>query len=220
MQVFTEDAILEDPNNTDSISNYQVVVSSGRGAYDFGSDDEGALFIDLQSAANTDQTIYLVFDIQNSQAGLVPRNNKIRCSCGKKEKWDQFFYANGVTADTLAGLVDASESTYAYGFRLQLSVACGNSWLCQQFDFVNDPWARVMAECIALYGMKKLAGMILVNPYPEKYTMITREEIAFHRDRINTLLGERMPWLAANLPHYYQDCFACNDKARAIEYLV
>jgi hypothetical protein len=195
---------------------FDIPITGNKGTYTFDTTEQ---IWDFQSEANQERDLYLVINAGN-YAGIQPRNNKTRCSCGKKEKWDQFFYANGLTSDTLEGLVDASESTYAYGFRLQLSVACGNSWLCQQFDFVNDPWARVMAECIALYGMKKLAGMILTNPYPEKYTMITREEIAFHRDRINTLLGQRMPWLAGNLPHYYQDCFACNDKARAVEYLV
>jgi len=198
-----------------AISDFDVSIAGGKGTFTFTTPE----LFDFQSAANQPRDLYLVINV-GDYAGLQPRNNNTNCDCGKKQKWDKYFYAHGVSASTLAGLVDANESSYANGFRINMSVACGNSWLCQPFDYVNDAWARVMAEAIALYGMKKLAGMILTNPNPEKYTMITRDEIAFHRDRLNTLLSQRMPWLAQNMPAYATDCFTCNDKIKVSEYLV
>ncbi len=194
---------------------FDVPIVNGKGTYTF-TDPE---VFNFQSDDNTERDLYMVVIVAD-HAGILPKNNKTKCSCGKKEKWDQFFNAHGLTASTLDGLIEANESSYAYGFRISLGVACGNSWLCQPFDFINDAWARVMAECIALYSMRKLAGMILSNPFPEKYTIITREEIALHRDRVNTILGERMPWLAANIPVDYTDCFKCNSKVKVSEHLV
>lgn len=171
----------------------------------------------FQTLNNTEEPLYLVI---HNTSGLQPLNNTIRCNCGKSEPWDKYFNAYGVTAPTLSGLATATETNYAYGFRIGLGVACGNSWLCQPFDFMNDAWARVMAECIALYGIKKLAGMILMNPNPEKYTMITRDEIALHRTRIDNLLGLRMPWLAQNIPSNATDCFTCNERVHVAEIMV
>lgn len=202
-------------NTGSPISTFTVTISGGTGTHTFTTPE----LFDFQSAENQSRDLYLVINA-STYPGIYPRNNKVRCDCGKKQKWDTYFKAYGLTASSLTGLVDADEASYAYGFRINLSVACGNSWLCQPFDFINDAWARVMAECIALYGMKKLAGIILTNPQPEKYTMVTREEIVYHRDRINTLLGERMPWLAQNMPTNATDCFKCNNKIGVSEHLV
>ena len=172
----------------------------------------------FQSEQNQCRELYLVVNTSD-YPGIQIRNNKIKC-CGKKFKWMPYVAPSGVTATTLAGLVDAAEAQYSYGFRVNMSITCGNTWLCQDFDFINDPWARVMAECIGLYAVKKLAGIILTNPYPEKYTMISREEISGHLQRVNTLLSERMPWLVQNMPATATDCFICNDRIRVGEILV
>lgn len=164
-------------------------------------------------------------------AGL-PRNNTIKCAtCGSKDKYETYFSISGVTGASLTDVRDLalkmnsdcelnSPSAYSYGLRLNMGVSCGNSWLCQNFDYDNDDWARVMAECICLYGIKSLIGIILKDPSPNKYTMITREEIALHRERVGTLLGQRMPWLAQNMPSTATDCFTCNEKVTARELLV
>ena len=161
-----------------------------------------------------------------------PRNNTIKCAtCGAKDKWDKYFAISGVTGAALTDIRDLtlkensdcllnSPSAYSYGIRINMGASCGADWLCQNFDFDNNEWARVMAECIALYGIKALAGIILQEPGPNKYTQISREEIAFHRDRVATLLGQRMPWLAQNVPSTATDCFTCNDNVRVSELMV
>lgn len=161
-----------------------------------------------------------------------PRNNTIKCAtCGGKDKWDKYFAISGVTGTSLTEIRDMalregsdcllnSPSTYAYGIRINMGASCGNDWLCQNFDYENDTWARVMAEAISLYGIKALAGIILQEPGPNKYTQITREEVAFHRDRVGTLLSQRMPWLAQNLPPNATDCFECAEKVMVKDLMV
>ena len=161
-----------------------------------------------------------------------PRNNTIRCAtCGSKDKWEKYFAISGVTGASLTAVRDLalklnsdcelnSPSSYSYGLRFNIGASCGNTWMCQNFDYENDDWARVMAECICLYGIKSLVGMILKDVSPNKYTMITREELAYHRDRVAGLLEKRMPWLAQNLPSTATDCFECNEKITGRELLV
>lgn len=161
-----------------------------------------------------------------------PRNNTSKCAtCGSKDKWEKYFSISGVTASSLADIRDLplktdsdcelnTTSAYSYGLRLNMGVSCGNSWLCQNFDYDNDDWARVMAEAICLFGIKALVGIILKEPGPNKYTQITREELAYHRDRVGKLLEIRMPWLADNMPVTASDCFECNEKVTARELLI
>lgn len=152
-----------------------------------------------------------------------PRNNTIRCgTCGSKDPWQQFLTVQGVTGTDTASIYDGTTSSqYSYGLRINMALSCGNSWLCQNWDFDNDNWARVMAECLVLYHIKKLAGIILQDPTPNKYTQLaTREEIAYYRDRANKLLGERMPWLASNVPSVATDCFTCDSPIQVKELMV
>ncbi len=162
----------------------------------------------------------------------TPRNNTIRCAtCGGKDPWQKYFDISGVTGADLAAIRDlplatnsdcalSTSSGYSYGIRVNMGVSCGHTWLCQNFDYDNDVWARVMAECIALYGIKKLAGIILNEPGPNKYTQLNREEVAFHRDRAGKQLEQRMPWLCENVPDTATDCFECNERISRVEYMV
>lgn len=151
-----------------------------------------------------------------------PRNNTIRCStCGSKDAWEQFISVKGVTGESTSAILDTTQySGYSYGLRLSMGLTCGNSWLCQKWDFENDNWARVMAESIMQYSVKALAGIILNDPTPNKYVQKDREQIAYYRDRANKFLSERMPWLTSHIPGAATDCFTCDSPLQVREMLV
>jgi hypothetical protein len=144
-----------------------------------------------------------------------PKNNTIKCvTCpGKRDPWYDYMSIQGVKGSTTEAIYDIDTyQSWAFGLRIAMSMSCGNSWLCQQWDYDNDNWARVKAESITLYGIKKLAGIILNDPNPNMFTMLSREEIGLHRNRIDKLLSERMPWLSDNIPMDSTDCFTCNKR--------
>lgn len=192
----------------------EIEIANNKGTFEF---DETYIH-DFMDDYSQKKILWLLYE---PGAGL-PRNNTIKCNCANPEPWKNFMTVRGVKgADTEEILDTDSYSGYTYGLRINMAVSCGSTWMCQNFDYENNDWARVMAECLMLYQVKKLAGIILGDPHPAKYTMATGpEQIAFYRDRANTLLRERMPWLAKHVPSVATDCFTCKNPISVNELMV
>jgi|GEM_PF-6373841 len=196
------------------LTTVNVVISNNKGKTTLSTE----YLYDFMDDYSQERDLWLLY-----QPGVgTPRNNTVRCAtCGGKDLWQNYFAIGGVTGIDLVTISElTTQATYSYGLRVNLGVSCGHTWMCQNWDYDNDAWARVMAECIMLFGIRALAGIILKEPGPNRYTQVTREEVALHRDRVNTLLGQRMPWLAQNVPATATDCFICNNKITVSEYMV
>lgn len=164
------------------------------------------------------ETIYIVY----SPAGASAWNVKFNCGCsGSMKYWQNYLTGYGVQTDSDTGLTVADTSTvFTYGVRVNMSMSCGMDWLCADWDFSNDTWARVFADVFLLYANRKLISFILNENRVEPFTLFGRDELFKKRDEINAVLQLRVPWLVSKLPDHASDCFVCNERARVAELTV
>lgn len=153
-----------------------------------------------------------------SSGGSDPRNIQFSCNCGNDLPWIKHFSISGVAASSLSELPTVGRNTqYPYGIRLHMDVTCGMDWLCRNWDFSNE-WDRVASEAMMLYGVVELLERQLNDPQP--VSTAAPETIQRKLKNARDLLGQRMPWLAMEIPLEESDCYLCKELYTVDEILI
>lgn len=153
---------------------------------------------------------YFLYEVGTNR----PYNAKFSCGCGVTSKPLVYSYLDGYgfTFDNLTNLQNVRQkSEYINGIQPVGEIACDStSWLCREWDFWTDPFARVMANTIQWYAITILAGSIL-NSGRINFTTLNKQEHLLGRiSSLRKKIGENMTYLIANIPRDASDCLQCD----------
>ena len=151
--------------------------------------------------------------------GFNPRDNKIECGCARREEWTKWVDADGITGDDVSTteLREAMpESDRANGLILDVVINCATANLIcggenEDLDYMNDPTARVIANCIQLKAGEVLINDILSSGNINRFTMMSRESLYGKRNHYAKEYGYRIDWLGENMSIEGNDCLGCQD---------
>lgn len=165
--------------------------------------------IDLPLSSNGSRVIYyFVYD----STAIKPRNLEWNCGCGHTPLLYSYFDGGGFDLGDLGGLSSISGVTnYTNGLYPVVNVGCDTSgWLCRDWDYLTDPFGRVMANTIMYYSIMKLAGFILNSNRINFYTLLKREELFGKRASMRKKIEFNMNYLIDNIPAGASDCIDCS----------
>lgn len=151
---------------------------------------------------------YFVYD--TSEYGQ-PRDNQSSCSCGGMESiLKTYLKSQGVTSDTVEGLVMASASNYAYGLFLEAEIDCGvKEMLCSLLTYDES---NTIAHAIAYKAQELLIEDVLGSANINRFTMLSNERLWGKRNHFRKEFDDRVIWLSQVLPvEQISDCLHCND---------
>lgn len=163
---------------------------------------------DFSNANQEPETVYLVYE----RGSANPRNITFDCGCSNNRPWEEYFRGFGMEADTIEGLYSyAGQTSHPNGLRAAVSLSCGFDWLCQSWDWDNDPFASTTADAILLFSIRALVESLLLSGDINPLTYLNREELIQRGEAVHALALERMAWITANIPTNLTDCLRCQD---------
>lgn len=150
---------------------------------------------------------FMVYD----STSIKPRNLEWNCGCGTQPLLYQYFEGGGFSIDDLADMPDVKSVTnYVNGLYPVVTIGCDTTgWLCRDWDYLTDPFGRVMANTIMYYSIMKLAGFILNSNRINFYTILKREELFGRRASLRKKIEFNMNYLIDNIPAGASDCIDC-----------
>lgn len=170
--------------------------------------------IDLPfSSLGSPETYYLIYDLGTSK----PRNYKFNCGCGGSgsKPWEKYIQGEGIMMQEVGNQTFGLASRHTNGLRIEVELMCnGMEWLCEQNDFILQPFARVMAKTLQLYQINKLIGSVLNSTRINRFTLLSKEHLYGKRNHNRKEYEWRIAWLAANMPPNATSCFVCKTNIR------
>lgn len=150
---------------------------------------------------------YFVYDSTNNK----PRNLKWDCGCGSKPQLYSYMKGGGFSIDDLSELAFVNGvNEYTNGLYPVVQIGCDTTgWLCRDWDYMTEPFARVMANTVMYYSIMKLAGFILNSSRINFYTLLKREELFGKRASMRKKIEFNMNYLIDNIPPGASDCIDC-----------
>ena len=141
--------------------------------------------------------------------GAKPLNTKFYCDCNSKPSWPRLVDYYGVAYDDD---IDAltKYNQYTCGIVMNASFICSNSWLCSNWDYVNEIWPKTMAKAIQLMAILKTQQYILNSNNVNQYTTLLEPEHMMGKMKsVAKQIEGRMNYLALNLPVEAASCWSC-----------
>lgn len=182
---------------------------------------EITLDVDLPFYVNdVKQTYWILYQKENSK----PYNVKFDCGCGlasRVKPYESFATFRGTSIGLDGGSLDidteVTSTQYTNGLLLNASLSCESmNWICfRDEEYKTDPFARVMAKTIQLYAIKKLINYVLNSGSINKWTLLDRKHLYGRVSHLKKEIGNRLPYLAFNLPDHAQDCLMCKKSSRS-----
>lgn len=159
------------------------------------------------------ESYYFVY----SRGASIPYNMKYNCGCGTNTRtWERWIKGKGIKTNDITTLEDVQPtySAYSYGIYVEGSLSCDSfDWLCRQWNYKTDAFARVMARLIQLYSVRKLHTIMLNSQRVNAYTMISSEALVKRQAAITRMIQDptmgNMPWLFKNMPKGVTGCWTC-----------
>lgn len=137
--------------------------------------------------------------------GVRPYETKTYC-CSGPSRWNYFIEL---------------PQKQMYGLALSGKLHCGSDWVCGEWDYENDPWAKTMARTIQYMSRVLIYQYILSSSKINKYTLLLEPEHLMGKIKnLNKEIAERMEWLSQNLPTPAHDCWTCNPSITVGQILV
>src|SRR5690625_32345 len=150
---------------------------------------------------------YFVFDTDENK----PRNIVFDCGCGGRSTLYDYMYARGYSVDNIEDMGhDKGGKEFINGIMPVGSIACNSTgWMCREWDYWYDPYARVIARTIQFYSIVEMAKMIL-NSGRINFTTLTKQEHLLGKiSHLKKKIEESMIYLVANIPKDVSDCIMC-----------
>lgn len=151
---------------------------------------------------------YFVYDSTDNK----PRNLMFDCGCGGRSLLYDYFTAQGYSIDDMNQLgLDTGGTGNVNGIMPVGSIQCDSSgWMCREWDYWYDPYARVIARTIQFYSIVEMAKMIL-NSGRINFTTLTKQEHLLGKvSHLKKKIEESMIYLVANIPKDASDCIMCD----------
>lgn len=174
--------------------------------------------VDVQVALSAGDELYFLYE-----DGLLDgvKNNKIECkTCGGRPKWAPYFTVTGIDGVGIDYNWNAASSHYANGVRVNGELNCGIEWLCNDWDWENDPWARWLGYLILMYSTRKVIGKVLHSGQVNAYTLLGRDELIEKRDQLSRAIGGNLPLVADAIPSNASACYVCTRRVEKSAILV
>ena len=168
----------------------------------------------MTDAMGNSITYWFIWDRQTYSMKDV----KYHCGCGgSRPLWMTYMDAAGYETDSLVNYDVTSAGIYTNGLVMDSSLSCyGTDFVCRidDTDWVNDPYAAVIAKTIQLIAIVKLISYILNSGTVNRYVLIESEELNGRVANLNKEITWRMKWLTQKMPKGASDCFECIDMSR------
>lgn len=150
---------------------------------------------------------YFVYD----STAIKPLNLKWDCGCGSKPPLYSYMNGGGFDVSGLNEMEYVNGVTdNVNGLMPMVQIGCDTTgWLCRDWDYLTDPFARVMANTVMYYSIMKLAGFILNSSRINFYTLLKREELFGKRASMRKKIEFNMNYLIDNIPPGASDCIDC-----------
>jgi hypothetical protein len=127
--------------------------------------------------------------------GVRPYETKTYC-CSGPARWNMF--------------MDLPQKQM-YGLALNGKLHCGTEWICGEWDYSNDPWAKTMARTILFMARVYIYQYIISSSKVNKYSLLLEPEHLMGKIKNhNKQIEDRIEWLSQNLPTSAQDCWTCS----------
>lgn len=157
-------------------------------------------------------TYYLVYESN----GADPYNTKFHCGCGSKPSWVEYLKHDTYSQNTLTK-TSAKDNKPTNGIYFHATINCGAGWMCNTWDFKNDPWARTMAKTIQLMSIMKVLQYCVNSDLISKYTLLEDEDsIAARFNYLSNQISGRMTYLTSKIPDNAKDCWKCYPKTTMV----
>lgn len=96
------------------------------------------------------------------------------------------------------------------GLYFSVKLHCGIDFICDDFDYSNDPWAKTMARTILLMSRVSIYTYILGSNSINRYSLLSEPEHLMGKIKnLNKQIEDRMDWLSQNIPQSATDCWSC-----------
>lgn len=179
---------------------------------------DNAIEVDIFDSSGNLQHVAMYADLTTFQ----PRNTQFNCGCsGARRGWQPYVDGYGIYFDDPAAIeahyleenLLSTQRNQTFGLSMNVSMVCKEmDWMCENQDYIYDPWARVAAKCIQLFSINKAIGYVLNSQKVNAYTLLRREALYGKRNHNRKLIEAKMAWLASNIPTNATDCFLCGDQ--------
>lgn len=158
---------------------------------------------------------YFVYD----RGASAPYNMKFNCGCGSRTRqWQKHLRSWGMQTDDISTLeINSTGNNFSQGIWINGSLTCdGFDWMCREWNYKTDSFARVMARLIQLYSIRKLHSLILNSRRINAYTILAPEALQNRQAAISMMIKDpqegNMAYLFRNIPRGVTGCWECPSK--------
>ncbi len=147
------------------------------------------------------------YRLEYQPGAAKPYQTQFYC-CSGPDHWNNLVTLNGFGT---TGATTKTAQKYMHGIFMSISIHCGNEWLCREWDYQTDPWARTMAKTIQMMAILETYKYINSSGNVNQYTILMEpEHILGKMKSLIKSIGDRMIWLSHNLPIPAKECWKCN----------
>ncbi len=138
-----------------------------------------------------------------------PYNTQSYC-CNSIRGWNDYVNFRGYS--------ESNEGSGMYHQKLMLGLTCritfhcNEEWMCQEWNFDNDPWAKSMAKTIQLMAMMNIYKYVINSNEINRFTLQQPEAISMKMKELTEGIEWRMNYLSNEIPDVAQDCWQCNPR--------
>lgn len=166
----------------------------------------GPLYLPLKDHLNRPIKYLLVYDVGSAKA----MDTKYHCGCGVLPSWTKIIETGTYDENGILMPQKWTTGRSMRGLSVFGSVTCGNLWLCRDWDFITDGWARTMAKTIQYMAVFKVMQYI-DNNNSLKYTVLEKREHLWGKmNHLKKEIAGRMNYLATEIPDQAWGCWECS----------
>lgn len=148
--------------------------------------------------------------------GVGYYETSFRCGCGEKPDHDRHIEYGNYRGDGIGMHGPLNNRRDMYGLFFKMEISCGVNWLCNDWDFKSDDYARTMAMTIKLMAILN-AHMYFLNS--EEINAFKLNETEAVQARISELAEEiesRFNYLGSTLPPAADGCWKCKERMQVV----
>ncbi len=156
---------------------------------------------------------FFVYDTE----GVAPQDIKVQAACcGRTRSKPYRKFADVWGFDATNDYLDTSQtSTYSFGLSIDAEFRCTfTDWLCQSVKKTLTPYMRVVSKTIQMYAANEFITRIINSNKINQFTLLRKENLYGIRNHNNKEIGDRLEWLAMNVPAEELDCANCKGSNR------
>lgn len=149
--------------------------------------------------------------IYNRTPTTRPYNTQSYC-CNSIGAWNDYVNFRGYSEDANGGA--SYYQKLMLGLTCRISFHCNEDWMCEDWKYETDPWAKTMAKTIQLMAMLNVYNYALNSQEINRFTLQQPEAITAQLTELTTGIDWRMDYLTdnKNIPASASACWECNPR--------